>query len=148
MPDKSVTGACRCTVTASGRDLPRLPRSPARHLRFDMGQILGYRYAWTGSHRRLLFSLNPIFLSRGDGGGGDPDDDRSELFIAGFRVSVRTGATLVFWTHLVWREGGPGVRPWDQLPNSTWLVVAVILELYLDHTYFSGGPQILPSGDN
>jgi hypothetical protein len=137
-------------VTASGRDLPLFPRSPACHLRFDVGQILDYRYAWTGSHRKPSFSLNSIFLSRGDGGGGDSDDGRSELFIAGFRVSVRRGATLVLWAHLVlvWREGGPGVRLWDQFPNSTWLVVAVILELYLDDSYFSGGPQILPSGDN
>ena len=33
---------------------------------------------------------------------------------------------------------------WDQLPNPMRLVVEVILDVYLDHRYFSGGSQILP----
>lgn len=111
---------------------------------------------------KLSISLNPIFLSRGDsaciGGDGDLGDGCSELVIVSFRGLVRTGATLVCWIPVVWREGTqsrgrnrgrlryrlkPGVQLyWDQLPSSIRFGAA-ILELYLDYRCFSDGLQAL-----
>ena len=69
-----------------------------------------------------------------------------------------TGATLIRWTPVVWREGtrSPGLdggrlqyrlRPgaqlyWDQLPDPAWLVVVLLKDVYLGYMYFSGGSQL------
>ena len=119
-----------------------------------------YRHAWTGSRRNHLFSLDPaVFLSRGDGGGGDLDHGRFKSIAAGFCGLVRASATLVCWTPVVWWKGTrslglsggrrryrlrPGVQlHWDQLPNPTWLAVVIIHEMYLDYRYLSGGSHRL-----
>ena len=67
----------------------------SRHLRSNTRQVLDYRHTSTGSRRKLSLPLNPVFLSRSDGGGGYFDNGRSEPIIAGFRRLVRIGATLV-----------------------------------------------------
>ena len=90
-------------------------------------------------------------------------DGRSQLVFVGFRVLVRGGRALAFRIPFVWREGSrsPGLDGgciryrqrsgvqlhWDQLPNPTRLMVAVMLELYLDCRCLSDGLRISSSDD-
>jgi len=128
-----------------------------------MRQVLDSGDPYTS--RNPSFILNPIFLSRGDsvrgGGDGNFDNGRSEPVVVRFRGLVRTGAAFVSsWIPVVWWEGTRswggirGRRPsryrlrlavlphWDQPPNPTWIGIAVILELYLDHRYFNNSLQV------
>ena len=73
---------------------------------------------------------------------------------------MRTGTVLVPRIPIVWWEGTQyrGLRGghfqyrlrhrvqlyWDQLPDSTRVGVAIILELNLGCGYFSGGLSVLP----
>lgn len=120
-----------------------------------------YRHAWTGSRGNHLFSLDPaVFLSRGDGGGGDLDHGRFKSIAAGFCGLVRASATLVCWTPIVWGEGSkslglsegclrywlrPGVQLYrNQLPDFPQFGLGVVPEEHLDRgCCFSYGPQQL-----
>jgi len=114
-----------------------------------------YSITDTTAGGKLSFSLNSILLSCDDSvrRGGDLDDSRSELVIARLHSLMRTGATLVSWIPVVWRERTrswdwsragfrhrlrPCVRLYrDQLPNPTRVGVVVVHELYLGCTYSS-----------
>ena len=101
---------------------------------------------------KSLFSVNPIFLSCGDGigGGGDGNfgNGSSKLVIIGCHGSVATGATLVHRVPVVWWDRAqfwvrsrsefrlklsPGIHLY-QLPNPTRVGVAIIPEVYLGYT--------------
>jgi hypothetical protein len=124
-----------------------------------MGQVLDYRHAWAGSRRNLSFSLDLVFLSRGNSG-GDLDDGRFESVAAGFCGLVRAGATLVCWSPVVWWEGPRslglsegrlryrlrlGVQLYrDQLPDFPQFGFGVVPEEHLDcMRCFSYGSQQL-----
>jgi len=65
-----------------------------------------FEYSHTTADGKLSFSLNSILLSCGDSvrRGGDLDDSRSEPIITRLRSLMRTGAALVSWIPVVWRE--------------------------------------------